>query len=58
MKINCCEYCDSPNVRRDRYVGASFLLTVILTVGMGLVLVPFLPVTVSCKDCGVEYIAS
>ncbi len=58
MKINCCEYCDSGNVKRDRYIGASFIVTLVLTAGLGLIAVPFLPVTVSCRDCGAEYIAS
>ncbi len=58
MKINQCQYCDSENVTRDRYVGTSFIILAFLTLGFVVVGIPWLPVKVRCRDCGVEYIAS
>lgn len=58
MKINQCQFCDSRNVSRDRYVGTSFIILAFVTFGMVLIGIPWLPVKVTCKDCGVEYIAS
>ena len=58
MKINQCQFCGSPNVSRDRYVGTSFIILAFLTLGGVLLGIPWLPVKVTCKACGVEYIAS
>jgi len=58
MKINQCQFCDSPDIRRDRYVGVSFVIMTILTFGLTLIGIPWLPVKVMCMACGVEYLAS
>jgi hypothetical protein len=58
MKINRCQFCDGHNVSRDRYVGVSFIVLTILSAGVILLGIPWLPVKVLCRDCGVEYIAS
>ena len=57
MKINQCQFCDSDNVKRDRYVGTSFVILVFLTFGLVILGIPWLPVTVRCLDCDVQYIA-
>ena len=58
MKINQCQFCDSERIVRGRYVGASFVIPLILTLGLVIIGIPWLPVTVLCRDCGVQYIAS
>ncbi len=57
MKINQCHFCDSTNVERERYTGWAFWSVLVLSLGLALILIPLLPVTVDCKDCGVMYIA-
>ena len=58
MKINQCQFCDSKDIRRGRYMGVSFVLLAISSLGFVFLGFPWLPVTVNCKGCGVEYIAS
>ncbi len=58
MKINQCHFCESSRIRRGRYVGLSFWLLLLPTWGLILIGFPWLPVTVICNDCSVEYIAS
>jgi len=58
MKINRCQFCDSSDVSRDRYVGTSFIVMTFLTLGMTLIGIPWLPIKVTCSSCGVEYLAS
>ena len=40
MKINECQFCDSKNVTRDRYVGTSFIVMTVLTLGLTLIGIP------------------
>ena len=58
MKINRCQFCDSTDVRRGRYMGVSFVIMTIMSLGLTFLGFGWLPVTVHCKACGVEYIAS
>ncbi len=58
MKINQCQFCDSPLVIRSRYIGVSFWVLTVLTFGLTLIGFPWLPVQVRCRTCKVEYIAS
>lgn len=58
MKINRCQFCDSPAIRRGRYFGLSFIIVCIMGLGWPLLLTWLLPVKVQCLACHIEYIAS
>jgi len=58
MKINQCQFCDSKDINRDRYVGRSFIILSFLTLGFIFLGIPWLPVTVECRNCRTMYIAS
>ena len=58
MRTNRCQFCDSTSVVRGRYMGFSYVLFLFLSLGVYFFAMPFLPVTVRCLDCKVEYIAS
>jgi hypothetical protein len=58
VKVNRCHFCDSKNIFRDRYAGLSFFLMAVLTLGIALIGIPWLPVSVHCRDCDTTYIAS
>lgn len=57
MKTNRCQFCDSPEVTRGRYIGVAFMILLFLTLGGVLLGFPWLAVTVTCRACGVQYIA-
>ena len=58
MKINQCQFCDSEKVIRSRYIGVSFWVLTVLTLGLTFLGFPWLPLQIRCRSCGVEYIAS
>jgi len=52
---NFCPRCNDMNVVTSRDVGCFFVVLVFVSLGLGLLMFPFLPVTATCNTCGAKW---
>ena len=52
---NECPKCQSRDIRCNRHFGCAFIIFVFISIGIGLLMIPFLPQHCKCKKCGLEW---
>ena len=53
--LNQCPHCGSRKISVHRKLGAFFLIFVFVSMGIGLILLPFLPKEARCDSCGLKW---
>ncbi|MBI2303905.1 MAG: hypothetical protein HYU86_04055 [Chloroflexi bacterium] len=56
MVISYCPKCESKNIALGRYLGTSFWVLAMLTLGSYLLALPFMPLQIRCRHCGTKAI--
>ncbi len=55
MLTNRCPVCGSSKIRCARELGCFFVIFLLVSMGIGLVMYPFLPKTCTCRSCGATW---
>ncbi len=56
MLISECPFCGAHPVQLGRYIGVSWWIFLVLTIGIYVFTLPFLPVKATCGQCGRTWI--
>ena len=52
---NECPKCGSREITGRRHIGCAFAILIFVSLGLGLLMIPFLPKHCKCKKCGLEW---
>ena len=53
--LNYCPRCEQNNVTVQREPGCAFVVFLFVSMGLGLVMYPFLPLVATCNKCGARW---
>mgnify|MGYP001611375188 CR=1 FL=1 len=53
--LNVCPNCKSQEVVCHRNIGRAVLIIIFISLGLGLIMIPFLPKECKCKKCGLKW---
>jgi len=54
--INRCPHCGNTDIKcRKKHAGLVFWIFVLISMGLALIMYPFLPVECVCKKCGTRW---
>ena len=52
---NRCPYCSKTNIQKKKRYGCAFVIFLFVSMGLGLVMIPFLPTEYKCRNCKTEW---
>ena len=55
MYTNICPSCGSKKVKSKRRMGWAFIIFLFVSMGLGLIMIPFLPKEYKCRECGARW---
>lgn len=55
MITNKCPNCGSSDIKKSKHIGCALWVIIFISIGLGLIMIPFLPYKYKCKKCGTEW---
>ena len=52
---NRCPNCGSVKVSKHKEVGCFWIVFFFISIGIGLIMYPFLPINYKCRECGTKW---
>jgi len=52
---NECPKCHSREITCKRNIGCAVIIIIFISLGLGLIMIPFLPKHCECKKCGLKW---
>jgi hypothetical protein len=50
-----CPNCKGNKINHQKDFGCAFLIFLFISMGIGLIMIPFLPTKHTCRDCGTQW---
>lgn len=53
--INRCPECKGTDIHKHKDYGCAFIVFLFISMGLGVIMIPFLPTKYRCSSCGTEW---